>query len=875
MLLTPTEPRASALTLRSLALPALRVAIAMAALALIFVPAEWWHQASHDLRVNGFDAKTNYLDVSSGRYGTDRFQVLTNGDWQSCPCAPGTMLALVGKQLSPASGSDPAGADVLAGVTVTADGVPAKVYLVGETQINFTLPEGVRAPGTTVLVRREGTEVGRQFIPITGAASASTTARQTTIVPTQLELVAAPGVQPSVHLFTTPRSFQASFDAAVRSDGGGSPLTVMLWNPRNFGSISLVFGPAPERSVQALVNEGSGEVAARRNLGVWTPGIAYHVAASRQNGGDVEFTFAPSGATSAVRSIFRAGDAPAFFDGYRPTLTVTSQSEGGTTDTTLTNYTLELAHERFLSVRIADGRALATAIVLLIIAALLHLPLLARFRPSTSTTGTVLATLRSHWWLAPPTIAFVSAIGWLMTVGSHPFDMESQTAWTYLLVNGGLGDLYYSAQTVPIADIWKGVPYHEAVYPYGVSMSYYFFAIGWVYQLFGGNVSPHSSGLEIAIKSANFAVALVDATLIFALVRGFGRRRFAWLVPAAFLLNPAVVFDLAVWGETESVALFFLLASLLASQRGSARWAWVLLALAFLGKQTIIVPAFLTAVYYLRVFPIRRTLEGLAIAAPITLATVLPFIALGYSPSIAIDPILGAFNVFGGSDSEPVFNVVSYDSYNVWPLVTALRHGQHGAGRLQFPDATIAFGSFSYQQIGVAAFLLSIALLAVWLLTSKRVKSDPGAIFVVLSLAMMAELIFPTRSIARYLVFPIVLAIIAAGNAPRSKGLYFVIAIVTCTSFIGMFGSVAASVESNPLLAPRLAGTVSDGALAVFHTDWVITIGAVANLAALFVLGARVLAPAGALRRPALQHHDETIPTLLPAGATADSRRAA
>jgi len=375
-------------------------------------------------------------------------------------------------------------------------------------------------------------------------------------------------------------------------------------------------------------------------------------------------------------------------------------------------------------------------------------------------------------------------------------------------------------------------------------MSYFFYAIGSVYRLVGGDVAPGSTGLETAIKSANFAVALVDAALLFALARSLGARRFAALIPLAFLLNPAVLFDVAVWGETEAVVLFFLLASLLAARRSSARWAYTLLALAFLTKPTAALPAFLMGIYYLRLFSLRQTLEGISVAAPAVLAATLPYLAAGYPPSIAIDPIIGAFRVFGGSEMEEAFQVVSFDAHSVWPLVTLLRHGEHGLARLQVPDSVTAFGPLTYHQIGVLAFLAIVAAVAVWLLFSRRVRNEPGLILSVLAFVMVAELVLPTRSISRYLIFPLVFAL-AASSRPRASTV-FVAAALTVTALVGMYGSVASGLQQAPVLAPRLApdnNPVSAAALWLFRADLMITIGSVLNIAALLAAAAAVWAP--------------------------------
>jgi len=89
------------------ALPALRIATAAAILALILIPAEVWERPSVDLTTEGFDSSINYVDERGGRYVFAPFQVLTNGEWETCPCAPSSYLVLIGSNLSEESVNDP------------------------------------------------------------------------------------------------------------------------------------------------------------------------------------------------------------------------------------------------------------------------------------------------------------------------------------------------------------------------------------------------------------------------------------------------------------------------------------------------------------------------------------------------------------------------------------------------------------------------------------------------------------------------------------------------------------------------------------------------------------------------------------------------
>ena len=835
-----------------------RLLPALIALVLILLPAEVWSQPQNDLVERGFDAQTAYVDEHGGRYVFSPFQVLTNGDWEACPCPPARQLSLIGSDLAPVALSDPEGVPNLGGLSVTVDGRPTRVYAVSPGQVNFFLRADAQPPSSTIALLQDRREIGRQTISIAGASEQSDEPAKVSITPAELRMDASPASQPAVHLVTTPLSFRTSFDAVIDKGDGGRPLQAMVWNPRDFSAVSLVFATDPQR-IEAIVSEKSGRVVQREVLGMWAPQEPYHVEVAMFREDRIELSVTDGSGTERTAA-FSSGQAPALFKAFRPSFTVISQAGSQASAVRLTNYRLELPHDRFMTARAHDAKIVPIVAAVLALAIALNAPLLwgAARRVSRATLPSM-PRLRPGWWrlpaLALPAAVILVSI---MTLGSHPFDMASQRVWTYLLVNDNLGDIYYRSQTVPLAHVWSGMPFHEAVYPYGAGMSYYFLAVGWGFRLLGGDVSPNSDGLAVAIKVANLAVAAADAALVFALVRGLGARRLALPAAAVFLLNPAMLFDLAVWGETEPVALFFLLASLFAAQRSSSRWAWSLLALAFLGKQTVVLPAVLVGVYYLRTFSWRQTAEGFSVALPVVLFATLPYILAGYPPSIAIDPIFAAFGVFGGGELESVFRLASFDAYSVWPLVTLLQHGQHGLARLQFSDSTSLIGPVSYHGAGVFAVVAIAAGVALWLLTTKRIR-EPGLIFLVLGFATLAEFLFPTRSIARYLLFPLVFALLATPKAP--KGVWFAAGALSITSFIGMYGSVASGLESDPSLAPLLApenNPVSYAALWLFRSDVMITVGSLLNLAALAWLAIAIWAPRRELEtayeRPAELH---------------------
>jgi hypothetical protein len=137
----------------------------------------------------------------------------------------------------------------------------------------------------------------------------------------------------------------------------------------------------------------------------------------------------------------------------------------------------------------------------------------------------------------------VAGNAYLFGLGSHPFDMTSQKIWAYLTTRYGITDLYYAAQVSSLADVWNGMPFHEAVFPYGPGMAYYFGAIGHLHSC----CLPASPGRQPGghDQGFNFSTALVAHHLLL----GASLR---WAAGAGLvcrgllLLNPAVIFDISI-----------------------------------------------------------------------------------------------------------------------------------------------------------------------------------------------------------------------------------------------------------------------------------------------------------------------------------------
>jgi hypothetical protein len=821
-----------------------RAAIAFVALALVLLPGEAWSAAEVDYQADGFDSDLIYSN-SMSRTAFDPFVVSQHGSWEPCPCEPGSLVTIGGRRLADGRVESEAGSSELGGVELLVNEEPALLHLVAPSQIDFILPANVTGSTATIELFRNGESVGLDTVAIGEAPFAD----GASVVSSNLNVDTAAGAEPEVHVITTPLSFRADFTAVIEKQSEDAvPLRMKVWNPRNSSSLEMAF--AADKQVYAMFYEAAGSVAREAVLQAYEIGMPYDVTVEWERGQRGAISITDGVSVSAFE--LSSEEAPALFDAYRPSLTIGAAARNGSSSASLTEYHLELTPARFTTLRVNDSfipplMVLLTALGVLFIATLISPQAASRLRESIAAGSTV---VRRHvaghpvatFGIILGVISYIAINFALFTLGSHPFDMGSQSAWSYIAASYGVTDLYYISQTTTLADVWNGVPYHEAVFPYNAGMSYYFWLIGKTHVLIFGNASPDSTSMQLTIKTFNLAFLLADAALIYAIVRHLKPEssRLPWIVAGVVIFNPAVMFDTAIWGETESVVLFPLLASLLAALKDRPGIAWPFLALAFLSKQTVLLPVLAIAVFYLMRFDLRRNIAGFSNAMVVVLLVILPFTLNGYPPSIAIDPTLAGVWAHGGSGAERAFQMVSYDSFNIWTLATFVLDGAEGLARFQTPDYKEIVGSLSYQQLGLISLAVSLVALAIVAFSRWRFVPDAeSGIFIAIAMVFALELFLPTQTLSRYYVLAIVFAAIGLAGTSRWPGIG-ALAAFTVTALVGQWGSIALVLEGFPQhgkhLAPQnnfLSQTMAD----LFTSDGFITVAVLVNGIAVIALG--------------------------------------
>jgi hypothetical protein len=247
-----------------------------------------------------------------------------------------------------------------------------------------------------------------------------------------------------------------------------------------------------------------------------------------------------------------------------------------------------------------------------------------------------------------------------------------------------------------------------------------------------------------------------------------------------------VVFDGAVWGETDAILTVALLLSAIGFLRGKPKLGWSALIISLLLKQSalFVVPAF--AIFALRKFGPRRTFIDACFGSIVGFVFISPAILAGYHPNVAYMATLAQFKFF----TLPQSFWVSGDTFSVWTLFTGF-HGLHGASRIWPPYAMGIQGiNMSLGTLGSILFagVVVSGLAMLWQAPIARLNYD--ALFSAAALFVVANVLLSTKASARYLTLALPFLLLSH-SLPVTVGKLRVPSALSAISFISMYGLFA------------------------------------------------------------------------------------
>ena len=275
-------------------------------------------------------------------------------------------------------------------------------------------------------------------------------------------------------------------------------------------------------------------------------------------------------------------------------------------------------------------------------------------------------------------------------------------------------------------------------------LNVYFF---WIFGKISQALGPDS--LPLLLKLPQNLFDLATAFLIFRFMRAMythlfrrtkysSRYLFALGAMAVYALNPATIFDLAVWGQMDSIYTFFMVASLYSAMRSKYELSSGLLSLGVLTKPQSVVLLPVVAYLILRNGGWKRALSSSAVFIALIFIVIAPF--------RWDNPITFLIDHYSG---YAVYEVNSAYAYNFWALLGFWK-----------PD-NISHLGLTYQWWGVVAFLI-FAAFVMWQLHRKPEGRAP---ILAAALLMFGFFMLMTRMHERYL-FP-VFALLAMSFSPK------------------------------------------------------------------------------------------------------------
>ena len=261
--------------------------------------------------------------------------------------------------------------------------------------------------------------------------------------------------------------------------------------------------------------------------------------------------------------------------------------------------------------------------------------------------------------------------------------------------------------------------------------------IFWIFGKLAHAIGPGS--LYLLIKLPQNLFDLATAYLIFRFVRQRYSFLFALGAMAVYALNPATIFDLAVWGQMDSVYTFFMVASLYSALRSRYELSGGLFSLAILTKPQSVVLLPVLAYLILKNGGWKRALSSSVVFIALIFIVIAPF-HWNNPITFLIDRYKEGYTLYP-------FN--SLNAYNFWALLGF------------FKDDTAPHLGLSYQTWGTIAFLI-FAAFVMWQFHRKPGGRAP--VFAVF-LLMFGFFMLMTRMHERYL-FP-AFALLAMSFSPR------------------------------------------------------------------------------------------------------------
>ena len=309
----------------------------------------------------------------------------------------------------------------------------------------------------------------------------------------------------------------------------------------------------------------------------------------------------------------------------------------------------------------------------------------------------------------------------------------------------------YQAWAGQIATYGPAHTYHAGFFlDYPPGYLYALWAVGLLAHVIGASGDFYRVIIESPAIVADFALAL----LMYAFVRRGSRPAMAFIAMLMVALNPALLFDTVVWGQSDSVMAFVTLLSIVAILGRQYEIAWGLAAIAVLVKpQGLMILPVLGVWTMLEADFATWIKSGVALIA-VALIGIAPF-QFGHEWNWIIKLY---------TSTAAYYHETSVNAFNLMALIGGLRQADSGT-----------FAGISYFALGMSLLVPLYGFIA-WILWRGR---TPTRLLLASFIAIFGFFMVAPRMHERYLYPAVVLAVPLALEAPEMLAVFVLVSITS------------------------------------------------------------------------------------------------
>ncbi|HJZ05720.1 hypothetical protein A2634_04950 [Candidatus Amesbacteria bacterium RIFCSPHIGHO2_01_FULL_48_32] len=343
-----------------------------------------------------------------------------------------------------------------------------------------------------------------------------------------------------------------------------------------------------------------------------------------------------------------------------------------------------------------------------------------------------------------------------LSVTIYSGDLNNHVAWGNGILRSGFHNAYYHE--------YPGVmqPTYPPLALYSFTTSVGLYRLLYSAATFINRTLPvFPSGLIWALEDQDVLPAFTKITSIVADIGiGFLIFRFSrsFIATMAYIFNPAVWYLSSIWGQIESLPIFFFLLALWSTHRKHFFATNLAFTAALLFKQSSIIFAPIFAILSWRRFGLPKTIIGITLQFSVVYLVYLPFapsISLLWPIQIYVDRLQT------GSGS----NWVTDHAFNPWIWTTHLQ---------KIPDTIPVIGSVTAGQLGLFLFGTFASLVLIRLTLSQISFSN---LFLATSLMPILSFLLLTKMHERYLAPALPFLALAAAFRPRLWPIFIVLSL--------------------------------------------------------------------------------------------------